>query len=109
MYFFIEADRSTMSHRRFRDKILAYLLWWRQGGARKRLGIDNFRVLTLTVSEKRRDNLVKTAQRAVEKGGGYMFWFCCINDIDLAKPESVLKRIWRTAGMTDGEFHSILE
>ncbi len=109
MYFFIEADRSTMSHRRFRDKILAYWQCWRYGGVRKRLGINNFRVLTLTVSEKRRDNLVKTAQKAVEKGGGYMFWFGCIDDIDLARPESVLKEIWRTAGAADGKFHSILE
>lgn len=109
MYFFIEADRSTMSHRRFKDKILAYRQWWRQGGARKRFGIENFRVLTLTVSQKRRDNLVKTAQRVVEKGGYYMFWFCCINEIDLAKPESVLEEIWTTAGQTDVKRHSIME
>lgn len=109
MYFFLEADRSTMSNARFNNKIRAYWHWWRQGGSRKKLGVSNFRVLTITISDQRRNNLVKTAQEAVEKGGEYMFWFCCIKDIDINKPESVLQNIWRTAGQADAKLHSIME
>jgi len=109
MYFFVEADRSTMSNDRFNNKIDAYWQWWRQGGCRKKLGVENFRVLTITLSGQRRDNLAKTAQRAIEKGGGYMFWFGCIKDIDLGKPGTVLGNIWKTAEQKDAKQHSILE
>jgi hypothetical protein len=109
MYFFLEADRSTMSNARFKGKIRAYWHWWRQGGSKKKLGVGNFRVLTITISDQRRDNLIKTAQGAVEKGGGYMFWFCCIKDLDINKPETVLRNIWRTAEKADAKLHSIME
>jgi len=110
MYFFLEADRSTMSVTRFMNKMRAYWLWWRQGGAKRRFGIDNFRVLTLTISKQRRDNLVKATQQTDKTGAGsYMFWFAASDDIMLESPDTVLQNVWRTAKAGDGKSHSILE
>lgn len=110
MYFFLEADRSTMTAARFLNKMQAYWLWWRQGGSRKRFGIENFRVLTLTVSKRRRDNLVKRTQGADEAGAGsYMFWFADSNDINLDAPLTILQNIWKTAAVGDERMHSLLE
>ena len=56
-YFFLEADRSTMSNRRFLNKMKAYWNWWKQKGHQKKFGIKNFRVLTLTISKERAEEL----------------------------------------------------
>jgi len=107
MYFFLEADRSTMSLTRFLTKMRAYWLWWRQGGAKKRFGIDNFRVLTLTTSKQRRDNLVRTVQG--DGTGSYMFWFGASGDIRLDNPDTVLHDVWMTGKPDDHKYHSLLE
>jgi len=109
MYFFLEADRSTMSNARYRNKVRAYWLWWRQGGARKLLGIENFRVLTVTLSEQRRDNLVRVTREGVGNEGGYVFWFCCVKNIDIEEPATILRQIWMTSVPGDSQNHSILE
>jgi hypothetical protein len=63
-YFFLEADRGTMPVMRqglgqtsFRRKLLGYQETWRQGLHRRHLGIPNFRVLTVTTNEERRQHL----------------------------------------------------
>jgi hypothetical protein len=81
-YFFLEADRATMpvirSHPRqtsFQQKILAYLAG---GGASNahgaRLGIGNFRVLTVTTSRERLQTMWQ-AQHEASKGGSRQFLF----------------------------------
>jgi hypothetical protein len=64
-YFFLEADRGTMpvvrqglAQTSFRRKLIAYRETWRQGLHRTHLGISNFRVLTVTASEERRQHLL---------------------------------------------------
>jgi hypothetical protein len=64
-YFFLEADRGTMPVARkgldqtsFRRKLLGYRETWRQGLHRTHLGIPNFRVLTVTTNEERRQHLI---------------------------------------------------
>jgi hypothetical protein len=56
-HFFLEADRSTMTTRRYLRKLRAYWLWWKTGGPRSKFQIPRFRVLTLTTSEKRKESL----------------------------------------------------
>lgn len=106
-YFYLEADRSTMTNRRFLKKLRAYWAWWKQGGSQKKHGAENFRVLSITKSHRRRDNLKKiAAQASPGAGGSGMFWFACEKDYDVASPESILKPIWVTA--KDDDLHSLV-
>jgi hypothetical protein len=107
-FLYLEADRSTMTNDRFKKKLSAYWAWWKQGGSKKKHQVENFRVLTLTPSVKRRDNLRKAAIEASPgKNGSGMFWFACEKDYNVQEPETVLGDIWVTA--KDDEKHSLLE
>lgn len=106
-HFFLEVDRSTMSQRRLLRKMQAYWQWWKDGGHLKSLGIPRFRVLTLTVSEKRKENLRKLARDADErKQGSPMFLFACEKQFSLGKPQSILRPIWQSP--VNDKWHSIL-
>src|SRR4051794_38118035 len=80
-FFFLEADRGTMPVVRkglrqtsFLRKLLAYRETWRQGVHKARLGIPNFRVLTVTASRERVEHLVE-ACRSLAGGGSRLFFF----------------------------------
>lgn len=97
-FFYLEADRSTMTNERFLKKLEAYWSWWKQGGSRKKHGVEHFRVLTVTRSYERRDNLKRIAIEASPgKSGSSMFWFACEKDYLVSSPESILGSIWVTA------------
>ena len=75
-FFFLEADRATMpvmrqnlSQTSFFRKLLAYQATWRLGIHHSRFGFPRFRVLTVTSSPQRMENLV-TACRGLERGHG---------------------------------------
>ncbi|MGA3116744.1 MAG: replication-relaxation family protein [Syntrophobacteraceae bacterium] len=107
-FLYLEADRSTMTNERFLKKLKAYWIWWKQGGSRKKHGVDHFRVLTVTRSYERRDNLKRIALEASPgTGGSGMFWFACEKDYEVSAPESILRDIWVTA--KSKERHSLLE
>jgi hypothetical protein len=58
LYFFLEADRSTMSHDRMESKLKAYVHYFQQGlHARKHAGVKLFRVLTVTQTPQRAQSL----------------------------------------------------
>ncbi len=80
-FFFLEADRGTMPVARktlaqtsFLRKLLAYEATWRQGVHRIHLGIPNFRVLAVTTSTEREEQLIATC-RALHGGGSRIFLF----------------------------------
>jgi hypothetical protein len=108
---FIEADQSTMSGRRFSRKLRGYLGYWREGKSRDKLGAEFFRVLTLTKSRERRDNLCKIARdvcrREEDPNAPWLFWFTSEQDYHLLKPASVLEPIWRVA--VDDGLHGLLD
>lgn len=107
-YFYLEADRSTMTNERFAKKLRAYWTWRKEEGSLKKHGVEHFRVLTITPSYERRDNLRKISLTASPaKGGSSMFWFACEKDYSLENPASMLGAIWVTA--KDGEPHSLFE
>lgn len=115
-FLYLEADRSTMTNDRFVKKLKAYWAWWKQGGSKKKHDVENFRVLTVTQSYQRRDNLRAAAIDATPvKGGSGMFWFCCEKDYQVSEPSSILSPIWvRANDKTDRygnsiEQHSLLE
>ena len=107
MHFFLEADRSTMTNARFFNKMRAYWLWWQKGG-QKSLGIENFRVLTITKTKERLENLIEVTKRVnSSQACSYMFWFASIDNYQLAQPENILKDIWLT--LKDNIRHNFFE
>ena len=86
-HFLLEADRGTMSLQdRMYKKLRAYWRWFRDGGHRERLGIEAFRVLTITNSERRRDNLVKLAKQVDDaQRGSNLFLFGYDGDLILGE------------------------
>lgn len=98
LHFFLEADRSTMALDRMLDKLKAYWSWRAEGSHTQKLGISNFRVLTVALSEERKENLRKIAKKAdAKQAGSDIFWFCCAKSYGLENPENILTPIWRSA------------
>jgi hypothetical protein len=97
-HFFLEADRSTMTRERMLNKFKGYWNWRLEEGQKRKLGIANFRVLTVCLSEERVESLRQIAKKA---GGGQtgsdMFWFGCAKSYGLESPENILTPIWRSA------------
>jgi hypothetical protein len=93
-HFFAEVDRSTMTNRRFAQKIRAYRLYWKSGGFAERYGASSFRVLVTAPTARRLENLRQTAAR---EGARKMFLFAVHADI---REQGILERIWVPA--TDG-------
>ena len=107
-FLYLEADRSTMTNERFMKKLKAYWTWWKQGGSKKKHNAEHFRVLTVTRSEQRRNNLREVAKQASPgKSGSGMFWFACEKDYSIDNPQSILDEIWITA--KDNQRHALLE
>lgn len=96
-HFFLEADRGTMPVKRrtlsqtsFQRKMLAYAATWNQGIHERELGINRFRVLTVTTSAKRLETLVQTCSELRRGQGLFLF----ADESILAG--DVLSRIWQT-------------
>lgn len=85
-WFFLEADRGTMPVLRqsldqtsFFRKMLAYEATWTQRLHSTRLGLSRFRVLTITNSPERTENLAAVCAQ-LERGQG-LFLFGSITDV----------------------------
>ena len=97
MHFFLEADRSTMTIERMLNKFKGYWNWRLEGGQKRKLGIANFRVLTVCISEERAENLRQIARKADgNQAGSEMFWFACEKGYNLENSEKLLEPIWKT-------------
>jgi len=107
-YFMVEADRGTMSVDRFFTKTKAYYQWWKTLKHTKKLGIKNFRVLTITPKENRSESL-RAAVTEVTKKGSNIFWFTSEESYDLNHPEKLLEALWRVARDKDDKYHSLVE
>lgn len=98
-FFFLEADRSTMTSRRFMAKLLAYAHWRAQGGHTAKFGIKNFRLLTVTKSEERMRNLIGLVVRTEAlQGIQPALWFTSQNRFTPSQPSSIFAPIWETPG-----------
>ena len=97
-HLFLEADRATVSNKRWAARIRAYSEYVRSGQYTRRYGARSLRVLTVTTGPRRLANLKRTTEGA--KGRG-LFWF---TTAEQAATDSILAEpIWQVAG-TEGSF-----
>ena len=102
MYFFLEADRGTMTLDRFTLKLKAYAAYWREKRHHDKFSICYFRVLTVTTSAARATHLVRRAEEDDEvRSLGRLFLFSDTDKLRLEKPESMFERIWTTPNQED--------
>ncbi len=93
-HFFLEADRSTTTHKRFQRKIKAYWGYFKQGLHTKRYGIKSARVLTLTLTEARAVGLCEAASEVLESGMAKFFYFAPVKYFSLTEPEYIFEQIF---------------
>ncbi len=79
-HFFLEADRSTMSHDRMRRKYLGYWEYLTSGAYTKKYGFRSFRVMTVTLTEERAENLRQLAEKALAVEGHRCVLFTLANE-----------------------------
>lgn len=97
--YLLEADRGTMTVKRFTLKLKAYAAWHQEEKHQAKLDIKHFRVLTVTQSPVRLENLVRAAEMAEDvRRLGRRFLFAPEENLYLARPKSVLENIWSWPG-----------
>ena len=107
LFYFLEMDRSSMTHDRFLKKLKGYYYYWLHKKCSEQYGIKYFRVLTVTKSIERAKNL-RELSRQVDDGRGWPgFLFTAEEMYDVKDPQSVLKKIWQTPA--DEHLHHLLE
>jgi hypothetical protein len=109
VYYFLEADRGTMpvtrrtlSQTSFYRKLIAYEATWFQSIHRTKLGLNRFRVLTVTTSAARLQSLLDTCSRLKRGHGLFLFADRSI----LEKPSDIFSPIWKSG--RQGEIASLL-
>lgn len=88
--FCVEADRATETNRRWKDKARGYVEYVQTGQYFKRYNAESLRVLTVTTSQKRLENLL-TATKAVK--GASFFWFTTKDKI--SNTNVITDMIWK--------------
>lgn len=104
--FFLELDRETMPVMRksksldrhdrqtsILSKLLTYHRAWRDKLHVERLDWENFRVLTLTTSDKRIDSMMEAVKAITEGRGSSLFLF---TTLDALRTADILTVKWRT-------------
>jgi len=87
-----------MTNARYLAKLKAYFHFWTTHvrGGQHPSGMRAFRVLTITLSEARKDNLRQTAQAVDPAGRGLnLFWFACERSYRAVARE-LLAASWQT-------------
>jgi hypothetical protein len=95
-YFLLEADRSTVTNKRFQRKIKAYAAYFEQELHTERYGIKSARVVTVTLTEARALNLCKAAREVVAEGDQKFYYFAPVEHFSFEEPEQVFDDIFMT-------------
>lgn len=101
----LEVDRATLTGRSPRwarrdwaRKIRVYMEFVKQGLYQKRYGTKSLRVLTVTIGERRMQNLKEITEYVGEEGRGDVDWFW-FTTFDKATPDQILTEpVWLRAG-----------
>ena len=104
-HFFLEADRSTTSHRRFQKKLKAYWHYGQQGLHSRKFGIKRFRVVVVTLTPERARNLCEAAAKVLPQGQArHSYLFTAIKNFSLEKPTGILDEVFLRPGdhLTNG-------
>jgi hypothetical protein len=84
-HFFLEADRSTMSHARITQKISGYLAYYDQGRhAKKYPGMNAFVVATVTETRSRAEELRNDLYSLIPRGARQAYRFIAFEDLTLS-------------------------
>lgn len=105
MHQFVEADNSTLTNARFLRKLKGYWRYWEQSKQTVRY-IKNYRVLTITKTERCKENLRTVAVKASPQGQ-VSFWFTTEERCAIQDSATTLSAIWQTA--EDEGWHSLLD
>ena len=106
--FLVEIDRGTTTSRRIERKLIGYYQWWKQDGPKTRFGVDNIRVLIVTTSERRMENLRKLALKVGENGKGTrLFWFSTQRQVDVGSQKTLLSEVWVAGNSTKPAPHCV--
>jgi len=98
-YFFLEVVRSRESDYRkgesyFMRKMAAFVAYHRQGKHTARYGISNFRVITITPTRQRAENLCR---KLVNAGlASARFWFTDLASVSPDEPMGILGKVFFT-------------
>jgi hypothetical protein len=99
-HFFLEIDQATMTNARWQEKVTAYLDFRQSGQSKQHFGTRNFRVLTVTTSERRLTNLKRATEQAK---GDHFFWFTTQEQVTIWQPETILDAVWWVATKEERE------
>ena len=108
-YYFVEIDRGTISNRRMLSRMKGYYHLWLQRQSLRQLQINSFRVLIVTTSTARMENLIRTARQVRNgNGGAHLFWFTTFDQYDLEEPQTIIASIWKRSVSENGTPCSLL-
>jgi hypothetical protein len=96
VHFFLEADRSTTTHKRFEEKLRAYWHYFNAGTHQKKYGIKSFRVATLTLTDARAFSLCEAAANTLPQQAKKFYLFSSVRRFSLQNAQSILKEIFIT-------------
>ena len=87
--------------------MLGYHHGWKEGAFEKTFSFRNARVLTVTTSRERIDNMIEVGREMDSRKRGLgMFLFASQDILNLDKPEDVFRHIWLSG---KGEKVSIID
>jgi hypothetical protein len=94
--FFVELDRGTMSNKKFRQKIEAYISYYKTGAYTRRFKLRGFRLLTVIdrAGERRQKNLLQTSARV--NGIAKRHWFALMDQV--IENDPLTEPVWMIAG-----------
>jgi len=99
--FFLEADRSTTTHKRFQQKVVAYRQYMEDGLHTERYGIKTFRVLTITLTRDRTTGLGRGAREILPADALKYFLFASMDGLTLRNPELILGNLFLSPQESD--------
>ena len=97
-HFFLELDRATMSNSRWSTRVQGYLAYVHSGKYTERYNTRSLRILTVTTTAQRLENLKETTHKA---GGGELFWFTTFDEVSASSV--FFEPIWRLANDARGD------
>lgn len=94
--FFLEADRSTTTNKRFQRKIKGYWQYYEQGLHTKKYGIGTFRVITMTLTEARAVNLCAASREVLPTSADEQksYYFASVKHFSFDAPEHIHDNIF---------------